>query len=324
MRAAWYSTKGSSHEVLTVGELPDPEPGPGQVRVRVSVSGVNPTDWKSRTSATPMVGPNQVPNQDGAGVIEAVGAGIDPGRVGERVWLFHAANDSVHGTAAEFSLVPADQAVPLPDSADFDLGASLGIPFITAHGCLYSDGPIAGRTILVAGGAGAVGHAAIQLALRGGARVITTVSSPEKAAIARTAGDVTIVNYRNADAVEQIRAAAPNGVDRIIEVALTTNLDLDIAVLAPHGVVVTYATEPAGDPVVPVRSFMWPNLTLRFALVYTFTDAQIAAALADITAAVDEGALVTLPLHRFPLDRIADAHDAVEAGAVGKVLVDVE
>lgn len=323
MRAAWYSTKGPAHEVLTVGELPDPEPAPGEVRVRIHVSGVNPTDWKSRTSPTPMVGPAQVPNQDGAGVVESVGAGVDPARVGERVWVFHAANESVHGTAAEYSVVPAGQAVPLPDAIGFDQAAGLGIPFITAHGCLYSDGPIAGRTILVAGGAGAVGHAAIQLALRGGARVITTVSSEGKAAIARAAGATDIVNYRDPDAAAQIRALAPDGVDRVIEVALTSNLDLDLAVLAPHGVVVTYATEPAGDPVIPVRSLMWPNLTLRFALVYTFTDGQIARALEDIQAALAEGALVPLPQHRFPLDRIADAHDAVEAGAVGKVLVDI-
>ena len=323
MRAAVYSDKGPAHEVLSVVELPDPEPGPGEVRVRVSVSGVNPTDWKSRTSPAPMVGPVQIPNQDGAGVIDAVGDGVDPVRVGERVWVFHAARERVSGTAATYSVVPADQAVSLPADVSFDQGAGLGIPFITAHGCLFSDGAIAGRTVLIAGGAGAVGHAAIQLALRAGATVITTVSSEAKADIARTAGAMHIVNYRDADAAEQIRAIAPNGVDRIIELALMTNLDLDLAVIAPHGVIVTYATEVAGDPVIPVRSLMSPNITLRFALVYNFTDRQISDAVADISDALAQGQLVAMPDHHFTLDQIAVAHDEVEANAVGKVLVDI-
>lgn len=323
MRAASYRRRGPVQDVVTVGEVDEPRPGPGEVRVAVAVSGVNPTDWKSAEGTAPLPHPLQVPNQDGAGVIESVGEGVDPVRVGQRVWLFHAAQDRPWGTAAELSVVPAGQAVPLPDSVSLDQGAGIGIPAITAHGVLTSDGPIAGRTVLVAGGAGAVGHAAIELAVRAGARVITTVSSAEKAELARAAGAHGVVNYRDPDAAAQVRSLAPDGVDRIVELALGTNLELDLAVIAPHGVIVTYGAEPGGDPVVPVRRLMTDNLTLRFALVYHFTERQIEDAVREICDALEAGDLSPLPAVRFPLDRTADALAAVKAGAVGKVLVDI-
>ena len=179
MRAASYTERGPIHDVIAVGDIDDPTPGPGEVRVAVAVAGVNPTDWKSCEGDSPMVAPRLVPMQDGAGVIESVGPGADSTRIGQRVWLFHAAQNRPWGAAAEFSVVPANQAVPLPDGIDFDQAAGIGIPAITAHGVLMSDGPIDGHTVLVAGGAGAVGHAAIELAVRAGARVISTVSSPD-------------------------------------------------------------------------------------------------------------------------------------------------
>jgi len=187
MLAAAYSQRGSADEVLAVREVPDPVVGPGEVRVRIHTSGVNPTDWKSRSAGAP-IEDYLIPNQDGAGIIDQVGAGVDPARLGQRVWVFHAAWQRTNGTAAQFTALPAGQAVPLPDTIGFDQGAGLGIPYITAHGCLYGDGPIDGLTVLVAAGAGAVGHAAIELAVFGGARVIATVSSQEKAQIARAAG----------------------------------------------------------------------------------------------------------------------------------------
>ena len=323
MRAAVYSRKGVAREVLSVVELPDPQPGAGEVRVRISFSAVNPTDWKMRVSEAPMVGPQQTPNQDGSGVIDSVGDGVDPARVGQSVWVFHAAWQRVGGTAAEFVVLPEAQAVPVPDGVDLSFAGALGIPFITAHGCLYSDGPVEGRTILVAGGAGAVGNAAIQLAVHGGARVIATVSSDEKGRLATAAGAHVVVNYRDADAAQQIRAAAPGGVSRIIEVALGANRELDLAVLAPHGVVVTYANELT-DPDIPVRTLMTMNATLRFALVYVFTPDQISAATRGITEALEAGALTSLlPEHRFTLDQIAEAHEAVESDVVGKVLIEL-
>jgi NADPH2:quinone reductase len=326
MRAAIYRTHRPATEVLEVVDLPDPEPGPGDVRVRVKVSGVNPTDWKSRRGRSG-TGPVEgfdflVPNQDGAGDIDAVGPGVDPSRVGERVWLYFAAWQRQFGTAAEFVCLPARQAVPLPDEASYDLGASLGIPALTAHRCLFADGPIGGRPILVAGGAGSVGHYAIELARHAGATVIATVSSDEKAALAKAAGADHVVNYRDDDAVDRIRTAAGDRdrVDRIVEVAPAANLAINRQVLAPNGVISIYAAD--GD-LGSIRDLMFGNAVLRFVLVYTMGDAAVEDAVNGTQAALEAGALSELPFHRFALDDIAAAHEAVEGGAIGKVLVDV-
>jgi NADPH2:quinone reductase len=306
--------------VLRVEDVDRPEPGPGEVLVRVRASGVNPTDVKTRAGATarPIEG-FQIPDQDGAGVIEAVGDGVDEARVGQRVWLWFAAFGRPWGTAAEYTVIPARQAVPLPDGASFELGASLGVPAMTAHHALFADGPVAGKTVLVAGGAGAVGHYAIELAKRAGARVVTTVSGPEKAELAAKAGADLVVNYKDDDAIDQVKAFAPV-MDRIIEVALGPNLALDLAVSGPPTVVVTYAADGA-DPVLPVRACMGTNVTLRFMLLYGIPDASLDAAVADITAAVTAEALTELPVHRFALEETAAAHEAAERGAVGKVLI---
>jgi NADPH2:quinone reductase len=322
MRAAVYRRRGPAAEVLAVEEIDTPQPRPGEVRVRIAVSGVNPTDWKSRSGPGEVAHGFQVPNQDGVGVIDAVGPGVDAARVGRRVWVYFAARQRQYGTAAEYTVVPAEQAVPLPDGVDPDLAASLGIPAMTAHRCLFADGPVDGRTVLVAGGAGAVGHFAVQLARDAGATVVTTVSSDEKAALAEAAGAHHVVNYRRGDAAEAIRAVAPDGVDRIVEVALATNLALDLAVAAPNAAVATYADEPT-MPALPVRELMVRNLVLRFVLIYTVPPAALRQAVTDITAALRRGALTGLPTRRYPLAEIAAAHDAVEAGAVGKVLVDL-
>ena len=319
MRAALYRDMGQAADVFTVEEVDRPEPGPGEVLVRVHASGVNPTDYKARAGAVPRpIDDFQVPHQDGAGVIEAVGTGVDAGRVGERVWLWLAAAGRCWGTAAEWTVLPARQAVPLPDGASFELGASLGVPAMTAHACLFSDGPVNGQTVLVAGGAGAVGHYAIELAKRAGARVIATVSSPAKAALAEQAGADLVVNYRSADAADQIRTLGP--VDRVVEVALGANLELDLAVTRPHGTIVTYAAEPV-NPELPVRACMTANLTLKFVLLYGVPMTALDQAAADITAALTAGELTELPVHTFGLDEIAAAHEAAESGAVGKVIV---
>ena len=320
MKAAVYRSTGPARDVLRVEEVDTPEPGPGEVLVRVRASGVNPTDFKSRAGATarPVDG-LQIPDQDGAGVIEAVGAGVDPARTGERVWVWFAAFGQPWGTAAEYTVVPSRQAVALPASASFELGASLGVPAMTAHCALFADGPVAGKTVLVAGGAGAVGHYAIELAKRAGAKVVTTVSNPEKGALAAKAGADFVVNYREKGAIERIKAFAPV-VDRVIEVALGPNLELDLAVSGPETVVVTYAADGA-DPVLPVRACMTANVTLRFLLIYGVRDAALDAAVTDITAALAAGALTELPVHRFPLEEIVAAHEAAENGAVGKVIV---
>jgi NADPH2:quinone reductase len=313
MRAAVYDASGE----IRVEEVATPEPGPGEVRVRLAVSGVNPTDWKARGSEVPF--PFQIPNQDGAGVVDKVGEGVDEARVGERVWVYFAAWQRQWGTAAEYTVLPAEQAVALGDAA-FELGASLGIPALTAHRCLFADGAVSGCIVLVAGGAGAVGHAAIELARWGGATVIATVSGPEKAKLAEEAGAHHVVNYRDEDAAARIGELAPDGVDRVVEVAPTANLELDLAVGARH--IASYAGTPDDVLRAPVRELMAANVVLRFVLVYTIPRLALRRAVADVSEAVREGALTTLPLHRFPLDRAAEAHDAVQGGAVGKVLID--
>ena len=320
MKAALYDKHGPAADVLRVEELERPEPGPGEVRVKVAVSAINPTDYKIRSGATPRpMDGFQIPHHDGAGVIDAVGEGVDPARVGQRVWTWLAAADRQWGTAAEWAVVPGRQAVPLPDSASFELGATLGVPAVTAHRCLFADGPVNGQTVLVAGGAGAVGHYAIELARWAGARVIATVSGPDKAELARQAGAEHVVNYRDPDAASQIKAVAER-VDRVVEVALGANLALDLALADPGTVIVTYAAEPA-DPVLPVRACMTANVVLRFILLYRLPAGALDQAAADISAALAEGALTELPSQRFPLPDIVAAHEAAEAGPVGKVFV---
>jgi len=318
MLAARYPTSGPHRGRLEVVEIERPSPGPGEVLVRVAVSGVNPTDWKARRNATGFE--HVVPNQDGAGTIDAVGPGVDESHVGQRVWLYQAAWQRAQGTAAQWIALPAEQAVPLPDHASFALGASLGIPAMTAHRCLFADGPLPpGSPVLVHGGAGAVGHAAIELARWAGARVATTVSSSDKARLAE--GADLVVNYRAESVADAVRAWAPDGVRRIVEVDLARNLEADAEVLADGGAIVSYA-----DPdrsVKPPRTLMVKNAAIQFVLVYTMPDAAKRDSVADITRALGDGALTTLPITRFPLEAIAAAHDAVEGGAIGKVLVDI-
>jgi NADPH2:quinone reductase len=337
-RAVVYTEPGPA-DVLHLVERPVPEPGPGEVRVRIVRSGVNPTDWKSR-SGGPAGGPleqPQTPGQDGAGVVDAIGPGVEAALSGLRVWVWEAAWQRPHGTAQEYAVVPARQVVLLPDTASFDLGAALGIPFLTAHRCLTvtEDGParlgpgtLAGRVVLVAGGAGAVGNAAIQLARWSDATVIATVSSPAKALLAAAAGADHVIDYRHQDVVAEIRKIRPRGVDTVVEVAPAQNAALDAQVLAPCGSVAVYANNGGDEFTLPVRPLMAPNARWQFVLVYTEPAAAKAAAVADVDAALLDGALrvgdaAGLPLHHFPLEQAADAHRAVEAGALGKVLIDV-
>jgi len=339
MRSIVYSQPGTS-AVLSLADRPVPEPGDGEVRVRVVVSGVNPTDWKARQGGTYGDGlpfPEITPNQDGAGIVDAVGPGVEGLSVGDHVWLFMAAASRPTGTAQEYTVVPATRVAPLPEGVSFDVGASLGVPAMTAHRALtvHEDGParltpgaLTGRTVLVAGGAGAVGHAAIQLARWAGATVIATISSDDKAALATAAGAHHTVNYREDDAADQIRAIAPDGVHIVVEVSIPANADLDAAVLANHGVVSMYADNGGDAASIPVRPNMSINARYQFLLLYTIGDAALAAAAEDVTAALRDGVLPVgeeagLPLLRFPLEETAAAHDAVQGDAVGKVLIDV-
>lgn len=324
MLAAIYESAGGS-DVLQVKEIETPEPGPGEVRVKIAVSGVNPTDWKVRLRSGPTGGVASVPNQDGAGTIDAVGAGVDAGRIGERVWVLLAAHNNRWGTAAEYSVVPAERAVPLPDDVSFELGAALGVPALTAWHCLCIAGTPAGETVLVSGGAGAVGRAAIQLARYLDAdHVITTVSGPEKARIATEAGAQTVINYREPDVVSQIIDAAPTGVDRFIEVALDQNLALDLEVAAPFAVIASYAADEHSRAELPIRTLMAANISLHFMLLYAIKPRHLQEAIRGTSAALKAGALTEPPLHRYRLEQISQAHDAVEHGAIGKVVIDLQ
>lgn len=323
MRAARYSTSGTSAGELELVELPRPRPGPGEVLVRLAVSGVNPTDWKSRRRGGTTEGFEfVVPGQDAAGEIAAVGEGVDAGRTGERVWIFEGQWQRAQGTAAEWIAIDESRAVELPNGVSVDLGAALGIPAMTAHRCLFADGPVEGEAVLVHGGAGAVGHAAIELARHGNARVAATVSSRGKAELAAAAGAELVVNYREEDVVAAVREWAPGGVARIVDVDIAGNLEVDTKVVAPNGAIVSYAVRP--EPVELGRGLMVNNVVVRFVLVYSMPEQAKRAAVETIRAALRAGALTQLPTTRFPLAEIAAAHDAVENGAVGKVLVDLD
>jgi NADPH2:quinone reductase len=338
MRAVVYSQPGPS-SVLRLVERELPEPGAGEVRVRIVRSGVNPTDWKQRAGGTYAASPYDeiTPGQDGAGTVDALGPGVSGLTVGDRVWLHMTQQGVPYGTAAEYAVVPVHKAVPLPASASFDLGASLGVPAMTAHRALTSGaradriapGTMAGLTVLVHGGAGAVGNAAIQLGRWAGATVIATVSSAEKAALATAGGAHHVVKDRAGDAAGAIRGVAPEGVDLIVEVAPAANNDLDRAVARNGATIAIYANNGGDELTMPVRGTFVLNLRYQFIFLYDVGAELLAAAVEDLTAALAAGALGVgeqhgLPLHRFPLDRVAEAHDAVERGVVGKALIDLD
>jgi NADPH2:quinone reductase len=322
MRAAYYERTGPAHEVFASGEMPAPAPGPGQVCVRVVYSGVNPHDTKRRSGWTggEMPAARVVPHSDGAGIIDAVGAGVDAARVGERAWLFRAH----HGTAAEFAVVPAANAVRLPDDVPLTAGASLGVPGLTAHLALAGDGELVGQTILVQGGAGAVAGYAIQLARHRGARVVATVSSDAKAAVARAFGAEAAIDYTAGNAIEALKAAAPGGFDRIVEVDFGANIAVDVEVIRPHGVIASYSSTRVREPLLPYYPLQFKAVTIRCIQGMLLTAAQRDAGVAELTRLLQAGWLRHPTPHIFPLDRIADAHAALESGrAIGKVLVQV-
>ncbi|WP_313443710.1 NADPH:quinone reductase [Stenotrophomonas indicatrix] len=325
MRAAYYDRQGPADEVLCVAELPTPQPGPGEVRVRVHMSGLNPTDLKARTGfSAPMPFPRIIPHQDGAGVIDAVGDPEEAGRIGQRVWIYEAQYGRASGTAAAFVVVPAGHAVPLPGDVSFEVGASLGIPALTAHRCLFADGDINGRRVLVQGGAGVVGTAAVLLAKWAGAWVAATVMNAEQASIARAAGADLVLDRLNDDVAGAINTHTRRaGVDRIVEVNVQANLDLDLACLASGGVISAYAAAQATDELsLPLLRAMVHGCVLRFVYVYSVPQEAKIHAIRDITACLASGAYSPHVGLKVDLQKIAEAHQALEAGTVmGKVLI---
>lgn len=326
MRAVWYEETGPAADVLRLGEMETPQPAPGEVRVRLLASGVNPSDVKSRAGLRgPIAFPRVIPHSDGAGEIDAVGVGVSPARIGERVWVWNAAYRRPFGTCAEQVCLPEAQAVTLPGGTGFEAGACLGIPASTACHAVFADGDVTGQTVLVTGGAGAVGHYAIQLARWGGARVIATVSGPEKARAAEAAGAHAVVNYREGDVAAAILAANHGRpVDRVVEVEFGGNLPVTEAVIGEGGVIAAYGSMANAQPKLPFYPLMFRHVTLRMFIVYLLSSSERARMLARLTAALDEGALTHAITATFDLAESAKAHEAVESGRlIGNAVITI-
>lgn len=325
MRTAWYSNNGDARAVLQVGETLTPTPAPGEVRVKLAVSGVNPSDVKSRRGRA-LAWDRVVPHSDGAGTIDVVGDGVAPGRIGERVWVWNGQWQRPMGTAAQYIVLPQAQAVALPDCLDFSAGACLGIPALTAYHAIRLLGDIAGKTILVIGASSSVGHYAAQMAVANGAQVIGTVGSAEKALHARNAGVSETIDYKRESAAERIHAlTGGRGVDGIVDMDFSSTTKLIAAgALAAHGTVVSYGSNEMGDVAVPFRTLLFSSISLRFFVVYELTPAERAVALERLSTLLAEGRLSHTIGARFALDDIAAAHEAVEGGKVmGNVVIDL-
>ena len=323
MKAVWYERNGPAREVLQYGDMPDPEPGTGEVRVRIHASGVNPSDWKTRSGSRPMVAPRVIPHSDGAGTIDRVGAGVDPARVGERVWLWNGQWKRPFGTAADLIALPSEQAVRLPDNTSFEAGACLGIPALTAHRAVTVDGSIAGQSVLVSGGAGAVGHYAIQMAkILGATRVIATVSSPEKAEHARRAGADEVINYRAEDVAARVHALTDGrGVDRIVEVDIAGNAGLVPKIVAREGVCVVYGANTP-QATFDFGPMIMSGAAVRFFIVYELSPEARKRGVDDLTRWLEEGRLQHTIAATLPLERTIEAHERVEQGKlIGNVVV---
>jgi NADPH2:quinone reductase len=326
MKAAWYEKQGPARDVLVVGEMPDPEPGPSEVRIRITASGVNPGDVKKREDAFGygMPYPRVIPHSDGAGIIDRVGEGVPASRVGERVWCYGAQSYRPFGTAAEYVVVPSEQTVSLPNGVPFEQGACLGIPGITGHRCVHVGGSVAGRVVLVQGGAGAVGICAVQLARQAGAHVIATVRSAEDEAPTLRAGANQVIQTSGLpvhEVVGKIRKLAPDGVAHIVEVAFNANIEVDVEVLAQGGSLATYATgEPF--PKVPFWQLVFKNIGVYFLGSDDFPAEAKAAAARELNAALEAKWAGFANIQKFPLSETAAAHESVEGGkAGGRVVV---
>jgi NADPH:quinone reductase len=326
VKAVWYERTGPAPEVLTFGEMPTPVAGPGEVRVRLEASGVNPADVGRRGGFyRAMEYSRVIPNSDGAGIVDQVGEGVRRLRVGQRVWLFNGQrNGRAFGTAAEHISLAEHLVTPLPDDVSYAAGATLGIPGMTAWCCLFADGPIAGQTVLVTGGAGAVGHYAVQLAKWGGARVVATVSSAMKAEQARLAGADLVIDYKTEDVIAKAMAfTGQRGVDRVVDVDFGGNIDTTLKSMAMNSTIAVYATNGNRTPVVPMRDLMEKCIALRALVLFALPPPLLAAAQADISTWLAAGPRLHNIAGWFALSETAQAHLAVEKGdKLGTVIVD--
>jgi NADPH:quinone reductase len=326
MQAVYYTRQGPAREVLNFGDQPIPEPGVGEVRVRLRTSGVNPSDWKVRRGGfnRPLAGPLIIPHSDGAGDIEAVGANVSPRRVGERVWLWNAQWKRPFGTASQYISIASEHAVRLPAHIDYSAGACLGIPALTAIHAVRLAGLAVGSTVLVNGGAGAVGHYAIQIAKTRGARVFTTVSGDTKATHARAAGADEIINYRSENVGDRVRSLTNGfGVDAVIEVDFAANAPLLPSLLRPHGIVVVYGTN-APEPAIPALWMLQNTITTRFFLVYELSAQDRSEGLTELGHLLEGDRLIHAVGRRLPLADAVEAHECLERGdIIGNLILDI-
>jgi NADPH2:quinone reductase len=322
MKAAFYEANGSAREVMRVGEIATPVPGPGEVRVKLASSGVNPSDVKARAGSRKIAWPQLIPQSDGAGVIDQVGDGVAKSRIGERIWVWNGQWQRPFGTAAKYIVLPQVQAVTLPDNVSFEEGACLGIPAMTAHHAVALAGAAKGSTLLVSGGAGAVGQYVIQFAKLAGATVLTTISSPEKATIALEAGADHVIDYKREDVGARIKElTGKRGVDAFIDMDIAANAKLLPSVLRPKGNVIIYGTG-AAEATIPSSFCLVNTIRLQYFLVYELDAAERARTVAAINAALTQGQLINrVAKPTFALDDIVAAHEAVEKGTIGNVVV---
>ncbi len=326
MKAAWYEKIGAANEVLHVGKLADPIPQAGEVLVEIKASGVNPSDVKTRAGARgELQFPKIIPHSDGGGVITAVGEGVDEDRIGKSVWLWNAAFGRADGTCAEMIALPSEQAVNLPDETSFEAAACLGIPASTAFYGMLCDGSVEGQTVLVTGGAGAVGYYGIQLAKWSGANVIATVSGDEKAAIANDAGADLIINYRDDDVVTAVKDFTNgHGVDRILEVEFGGNLSVSKEVIKPNGTIAAYGSVAVMEPSLPFYDLMFKGVKLNTYLIYIVSENDRSSIINGLNRAMDDGALKHLVTQTYALDEIIDAHESMESNQViGNIIVQI-
>jgi len=328
MRAAWFESFGSALDVLQLGQQETPTAGPGEVLVRVATSGVNPSDVKKRAGSFPNLldGGFVIPNSDGAGIIESVGDGVEQSRIGERVWIYQAQYGRRFGTAADYVAIDSSRAPKLPDNAGFDVGACLGIPVMTAHRCVFADGDVGGQTVLVTGGAGRVGHYAVQWASQAGATVIATASNDEDKAVCEAAGAAHVVNHRGDDVVGAIMdAAGGEEVDRVVDVEFGGNLPVTVEVLRVGGTIATYASTAVPEPRLPFFQMMYKDVTVRMVIVYAMPEEAKAHAVADIESVLSADALQHRIAHAMPLDEIVRSNELVEQGSIrGAVILTID
>ena len=326
MKAVWYEQIGAADDVLTHGNIDDPEVSDGEALVRIRTSGVNPSDVKTRAGARgELQFPRIIPHSDGAGNIEAVGNGVDKNRIGERVWLWNGAFGRAFGTCAEYISLPANQAVEMPENSTFEAGACMGIPASTAYHGVFSGGSVKNKTLLVTGGAGAVGHYAIQLAKWDGAQVVATVSSPEKGLAAKEAGADLVVNYKTDDVVQAVNDfTSGKGVDRIVEVEFGGNLSISEQIIKTNGVIAAYGSVAVGNPELPFYNLMFKNAVLKMYLIYIVPGEARMKIIEGLTKALFENALVHQIAKSFDLTETIQAHKTVETGKlIGNTIINL-